>query len=346
MRRASVELTRLLIPLGVVLALVLFALGSAGASAGVAKGLKIRHVPKPHLPSASSGCEGTARTKNGATTIQMKVDRAWNLVEPFVNVCLDGHGPYPLILDTGAEISVISTELAEEIGLEKVGKPGTIGGAGCTGRSQKFRLPRWSLDGIPLQGGAITTTDAPEQGPGFPRGSLGADVLSRFAAARLDFARQQLTVRGKEGPIFKAGAKSRSLKRLVRRKPALSAPMKVKALSGGVQQSVEVGVGEIPPRDYLIDTGAALTFVDSKVVRKAKLEPTGVATRGGTYCSTITVPEYRGRHLKLGNGRLEPQRIGSLKGLHGGGVLGASSLARYGSVVFDWTRERLQLGVG
>src|SRR5262249_47746222 len=146
--------------------------------------LKVRSEPKLALPSTKAGCGG-AVTKGGVTTVPIKVDRFPNLADALVNVCIGGKGPFPLTIDTGAEFTTINTELAEEIGLEKVGKPKVITGAGCTGASQSFRFPRWSIGGVALEGGTIETTNAPEQGKGFPRGSLGADVLARFGAVRL-----------------------------------------------------------------------------------------------------------------------------------------------------------------
>jgi hypothetical protein len=322
--------------------------GGATSGAGEPK-LKVRDEPKLALPSTAAGCGG-AVTKDGVTTIPIKVDRFPTLADALVNVCIDGVGPFPLTIDTGASRSTISTEVAEAAGLRKVGKPIVIHGAGCDGAAQKFRLPRWSVGGVQLEGGTIQTTNAPEQGEGFPRGSLGADVLARFGAVRLDFKRQQLVVVGKEGPAFRHTRAPRPLpKSLVRSAPKITAPMEVEAAGGSVKPFAEVTVGQTKPQKWLVDTGSDTSAVDPGLVRAAGLKSTGEARRSPTFCSTVDLHEFGSGSWSLAGEPLKPQRFGAIPLVDSVGVpglLGAYPLVKYGSVVFDFAGGQLLLGTG
>jgi predicted aspartyl protease len=331
------------------LTLILLALAPAAPSSADKPELKVRSEPKLALPSTKAGCGG-AVTEDGVTTIPIKVDRFPNLADALVNVCFDGKGPYPLTIDTGASRTTISTEIAEEIGLQKVGKPIVIHGAGCNGAAQKFRLPKWSIGGVALEGGTIQTINAPEQGKGFPRGSLGADVLARFGAVRLDFRHQQLVLIGKEGPEFKRGHAPRPLpKSLVRSTPQVTAPMEVEASAGSVKPFAEVTVGQTKPQKWLVDTGADTSAVDPGLVKAGKLRSTGEARRSPTFCSTVDLVEYESGSWSLAGQPLKPQRVGEIPLVDSVGVaglLGAYPLAKYGSVVFDFSGGQLLLGTG
>ena len=101
---------------------------------------------------------------------------------------------FPLEVDTGAAATTISTGLAKQLGLKKLGEAETSQGAGCTRVSQNYTVRSWSLEGVALKGQTINSTNGPDMGNCWPRGWLGADVLSRLAAVRLDFTRQIMTV--------------------------------------------------------------------------------------------------------------------------------------------------------
>lgn len=335
-------------------ALVALGCGSAESTATSAEAAgkpKVYPIPKPQMPSASEGCEA-GTTENGVTTIPIKVAKVRQLVEPVVNMCFDGKGPYPMLIDTGASASVISISLAKELGLKKVGTPSTAEGAGCTTKTQSFELPSWSLGGLDLEPAVITAVQAPEKGKGYARGSLGADVLSRFGAARLDFKRETLTLAGEEGPSFTGSKKAaKTPGALLKGRPKFTIPMQVQSEIAGLEviQTVKVGVGQTKPLPWLIDTGAAFSFVDAGLVAKAKLRATGTAQKGSTYCSIITVTEYKANSLPLSSGKLRAQTVGSQKGLRKagvGGILGSYALWQFGSVVFDWGGGKLLLGAG
>jgi predicted aspartyl protease len=329
----------------IVVATATFAVGSSSAGPGKPK---VYPIVKEALPSTEGGC-AAGTTKNGVTTIPIKVNKVRDLVELVVNMCFEGKGPYPMLIDTGAEFSFISTGLAEELGLASVGSPRAVRGAGCETTAQNYKLEEWSLGGLELAGGEISTIANASKDKGHVRGSLGADVLSRFGAARIDFKNETLVLSGKERTASAESSESAPIPNgLVKGKPRLIVPMAVSSGSGGASQTVEMGVGSARAGPWLIDTGANYTFVDPSLVRKAGWTATGTAQKGHTVCSTITVPEYTATSLTLGGNKLESQTIASFGGNApgSGGTVGAFTLWQYGSVVFDWAGGRLLLGAG
>lgn len=318
-----------------------------GSSAAGSSNPEVYPPVKEGLPSTKGGCNA-GTTKNGVMTIPIKVNKVRDLVEPVVNMCFEGKGPYPMLIDTGAEFSVISSELAKEIGLTSVGSPRPVRGAGCKTTAQNYRLGKWSLGGIELAGGVIATIANASKDKGHVRGSLGADVLSRFGSARIDFKNETFVVSGEERAVLAGSSKSASIPNgLVKGKPELTVPMAVSPGSG-VSQTVEMGVGSGRAEPWLIDTGSSYTFVDPGLVKRAGWKATGTAQRGNTYCSIITVPEYTATSLTLGGNKLASQTIASFGGNEpgSGGTVGAFTLWQYGSVVFDWAGGRLLLGAG
>jgi predicted aspartyl protease len=332
-----------------IVALMTLATGTlaVGSSAAGSSRPKIYPPVKEGLPSTKGGCNA-GTTKNGLTTIPIKVNKVRDLVEPVVNMCFEGKGPYRMLIDTGAEFSVISSELAKEIGLTSMGSPRPVRGAGCKTTAQNYELGKWSLGGIELEGGEVATIAKASKDKGHVRGSLGADVLSRFGFARIDFKNETLVVSGEERAVFTGSSKSASIPSgLVKSKPKLTVPMVVSSGSG-VSQKVEMGIESGRAEPWLIDTGSSYTFVDPRLVERAGWRATGTAQKGNTYCSTITVPEYTATSLTLGGNRLESQTIASFGGNApgSGGTVGAFTLWQYGSVVFDWAGGRLLLGAG
>ncbi len=301
-------------------------------------------------PSGRLGCDEGATIADGVITLPIEVFRYRDYVEPVIQMCFDGKGPFPMALDTGAADSVITTRLAKRLGLKPSGSPFKIHGAGCTISAHPYELKDASVGGIELEGGTLVTVEAPGSGAQGPMGSLGADILSRFGAVRIDFRKETLTLGAEEeGPWFKLVKDPPPVPvALVKRKPELTVPMRVQTSRGGVFQTVKVKVGSTKPQPWLVDTGSAASAIEPRVVRSAGLRATGIEPKAVTYCAIVTAPEYQAPSLSLGAGKLMPQTIISFKGaaLGSAGILSSYSLSRYGSVVFDWPGAQMLLGVG
>jgi hypothetical protein len=326
------------------LAAAVFASAASAAPGGLLGLASARWSPPDKV-----ACDEGATTADGVITVPIEVLRYRNWVEPIVDMCFDGKGPYPMALDTGAAASVITTHLARQLGLKPVGSPFPARGAGCTTTARAYGLESASIGGVELEGGDVAAVDPPWKGAKGPMGSLGADILSRFGSVKIDFRRGTLTLGAEE-----EGPRLRKVKdpppvpaALLAQKPQLTVPMRVR-LGRGVIQTVKVKVGSTKPQPWLVDTGTVASVIEPGVVKRAGLRATGTVHRSITYCSLITVPEYHAPSLSLGPGKLIPQVISSHQGaaLGNAGILGSYSLAQFGSVVFDWPGAKLLLGVG
>src|SRR6266496_2270149 len=139
-------------------------------------------------PPAGQGCTGARRLPGGGTSIPVTVSTRQSQVAAMANVCINGQGPFPFIIDTGAQGSVVTAALATRLGLPKIGPPVLIGGAGCSARAQVSMTSAWNVAGLALQPQYVTYLKIPLfGGRGQPDGLLGSDVWSRFGAMRLDF---------------------------------------------------------------------------------------------------------------------------------------------------------------
>ena len=100
------------------------ALGLAAAVSGPNHGRASVHV-EPEvsfaLPPASAGCGGVTTLPGGAEKVPLTVSTVAGQVAESVNVCIDGRGPFPFVLDTGAGQSTIDAGLARRLHLPSAG---------------------------------------------------------------------------------------------------------------------------------------------------------------------------------------------------------------------------------
>ena len=118
-----------------------------------------------------------------------------------------------------------------------------------------------------------------------------------------------------------------------------------------------VAFGSHQPQDFIPDTGAVISVVDSAVASLVGLKRLDQRSTQSTICSVIARPDVlTGRWSMAGNTfsraslagqALAPQSVATmdLSGLRGfGGFLGADQMSRFGSVVFDYAGGRILLG--
>ena len=308
---------------------------------------------KLELPAADQGCD-EARFGGETTTIPIKVDRVDGAVVILANICIAGTGPYPLIVDTGAPITTLSSTLAEKLKLKKIGEPAVLRGLGCTNSTQEIEMPAWSLDGVPLAAQAAFATRLPGQGGlGEPQGLIGADVLSSFGAIRIDYRHETLTVVGHEGGYFDsrqfaAPDGSGLPAAVVRAKPQIYAPMIIVNHHGEVRARIRVALGAGLPRGWIVDTGSSVSSVDSSLAKEADLRPTGNRRKLLNFCTLASLPEFASSSWTLSGRSIEPRPfvVQTLASVGAAGLFGSDVMSRYGSVVLDWAGGRLLLGVG
>jgi len=162
------------------------ALGLAGASlAGCATTppLLINFADLPP-PLAKSGDEDTARAAAGA-------DLAGRLTVP---VLIEGRGPYPFVVDTGANRTVVSQELAGELGLIDAG-PADIHGIAGIEPSRTVIIRRIEIDTVSAANLRAPTLPASRLGAA---GLLGVDMMIGRLVT-LDFRRGELRIARSRG---------------------------------------------------------------------------------------------------------------------------------------------------
>ena len=145
------------------------------------------------LPPASTGCTGATALPGGATQVPLTVSTVAGQVAESLDVCIDGQGPFPFVLDSGAGQSTIDAGLAKRLHLPSAGPASQFAGVGCTGTALPVGVGSWSLDGVTLAPQQLTAATLPQiGGKGEPVGLIGSDVLSRFGAVRIDFTSDAL----------------------------------------------------------------------------------------------------------------------------------------------------------
>ena len=144
--------------------------------------------------TTSSADRAVGCSSGGQKSVPLKVATGPSgSILAFVPVSVDGKGPFPFTLDTGAAQSLISARLAQQLHLHVVGKTrapvmGITGGA----RAEIVSVPSWKVGQTSLPSHEVfSLAIQPHQGP---LGLLGSDVLSRFRSIEVDYANGQLTL--------------------------------------------------------------------------------------------------------------------------------------------------------
>lgn len=308
------------------------------------------------LPPVAAGCGGATALGGGAQRIPITVSTVAGQVAEMVNVCIEGLGPYPFVLDSGAGESIIDRHLASTLQLAHIGPPTEFSGVGCTGNAQPVRVTSWSVAGVPLAPQSLTAATLPDFGTaGQPVGLLGSDVLSRFGAVRLDFSAQTLTFGGPQGPAPRrnppdvhgpTGPPPSAL--LTQGQVGTTVPLKVVLTPGDVSLDVRLRFGHRAAHTFVVDTGSSQSVVANSVAKGAHLASTDLAQRQPTVCSTITTPMVRSGPWSIPGVQLYPQLLDAANfgpiGANGTGLIGSDQLQRFGWVIFDYSGGRLVLG--
>jgi hypothetical protein len=309
------------------------------------------------VPPKTSGCSGVTALASGALRVPITVSSVSSEVEASVNVCVDGQGPFPFVIDTGASSSAIDLSLAQRLHLPKLGSPLRYAGIGCTGITQLEELTTWSMAGLALAGQPIAAQTIPGWGgEGEPVGLLGADVLSRFGALRFDFAAQTMTVSGIQapapnGPSLVTGPLASPIPSdLVSGPPSSISGLRVaESLNYAVATTFVHFRGAAQDVVFELDTGASRSVVGAAVTRTLDLTKTTLLGEIQTACSRITVPLVQSGPWSVNNVQLAPSMLRSTdlgqlgpRGING--LLGLDELSRFEYAIIDFKGATLALG--
>ncbi len=308
------------------------------------------------LPPAAAGCGGATQLAGGATRLPITVSVVAGQVAEMANVCINGKGPFPFVIDTGAGSSIVATHLAAQLHLPRRGPAVQFAGVGCVGNAQPVGVTSWSVGGVDLRPQSLTAASLPDfGGKGQPVGLLGSDVLGRFGAIRIDFTARTLTLGGPEGAppsgqeVVHGPQGPPPSDTVTDGQPGTTVPVTVVLTSGEAAMNVPIRFGRGPSRSFTVDTGSSQSVVSRSVARRQHLAHSDLAQRQSTVCSTITVPLVHSGPWSIPGVDLHSQLIGAApfgQISTGGtfGLLGSDQLIRYGWVVFDYAGGRLVLG--
>ncbi len=327
----------------------------AGCGAGAASAPKVHIEPDVNfaLPPASAGCAGATALAGGATRLPITVSKRAGQVAETINVCIDGKGPFPFVIDTGAGESIIAANLAKKLDLPHAGAGEEFAGVGCVGSAQPVAVGQWSAAGLSLAPQDLTAATLPDFGvKGQPVGLLGSDVLGRFGVVRMDFVAQTLTLAGPQGPaphgndVVNGPSGPPPPAALTNGGAGTTVPLNVIMTPGEAAMNVQLRFGHGGQRTFTVDTGSSQSVVNTAVAKLEKLAPTDLAQRQATVCSTITTPLVHSGVWSIPGLILHPQLIGTAPfgPIAQAGLLGSDQLFRYGWVVFDYSGGRLVLG--
>jgi hypothetical protein len=178
---------------------------AASGCGGAAPRTRTSSAAAVNLHGQQIGRVSTPGTPRGEQTVSIEVlartgpERAAIALVP---VRIDGRGPFPFALDTGASTSLISAALATRLHLVPQGPPRTIEGVTGGGRAYRVRIGDWSAGKValpPTLADELVASGAQppvvrRRGGAGPVGLLGSDVLSRYGKIAVDYDRGLLVL--------------------------------------------------------------------------------------------------------------------------------------------------------
>lgn len=137
----------------------------------------------------------TSGTPRGEQTVKIEVVATSSAPNrqtlALVPVYIDGRGPLPFALDTGASRSLISANLAEQLHLPARGSAGMLQGVTGAASAENYAVASWRAGSITLPPALIAAIGSPAAGTATrlhgPVGLLGSDVLSRYGKIAIDY---------------------------------------------------------------------------------------------------------------------------------------------------------------
>jgi predicted aspartyl protease len=186
---------------------------------------------------------------------------------PYLNIRINGKGPFRFVLDTGASFSLISVEAARKIGM----RPLASGGEGrAVGGSGTFPLVYGLIDSVMIGNARVARVpvyvrsihqahDAPKEQ--HYDGYFGLSLLSSYLVT-IDYKERTLTLDRRMVTAEMSGSGA----------DGSSVPITLRTTRDGLA-SAETYLPSNPlPHNFIVDTGASATVISKAVVKRNGLE--------------------------------------------------------------------------
>jgi hypothetical protein len=137
-----------------------------------------------------------SQSPTGPLTVTLRILRgADNSTLAVAPVYFGNHGPFNFVVDTGASVSLISRQLARQLGLPQSGSRQPVSGVGGVEQIVFVTVSSWRAGQLVLPAGVIGSGQlALNSGDANLQGLLGSDVWSQFGKVTLDYNAGTLTV--------------------------------------------------------------------------------------------------------------------------------------------------------
>lgn len=142
-----------------------------------------------------SSNNGSVTVGSGQTTPVKVLHGGGGTAMVLVPMMIDGAGPYDFALDTGAGITLIDAQLADDLQLPVSGASAQVAGVGGTQNVTPVHIDTWNAGKITLPSADVGKAQLAsfKQGSGV-RGLLGSDILSRFGRITINYDTGELSV--------------------------------------------------------------------------------------------------------------------------------------------------------
>lgn len=274
-------------------------------------------LPRP-LPAGSPKDEFALRVLRGPEQATLVV----------AAVRIDGSGPYPFLLDSGAAVAAVNAPLARHLHLRVLYAAGPrLQGVGCSSPTSTVQVKHWRVGrvSLPVTDLATVALSSSKSLHGID-GLLGSNVLSHLSAVTVNYRKTRATV----------GARAMAKRGHV-------VPVKVLSAHGQVLVVAPVRFASSTPYPFVVDTGASESAVVPKLagkfhfhVIKRSVPVTGVSCT--TKASLVQLS-----HWAVGKVALPVRAAVSVSLPVPTGLLGSNVLSKFGSVTIDYARRQLVL---
>jgi hypothetical protein len=274
-----------------------------------------------------------------------------------VSICVDGAGPFPFVVDTGAPSTLFDSHFPDHVRLAADAPVGVLRQPGCTVVVLHDLVHRWSIGPVALAGQSVSVVRMPGFGlEGQPVGLLGSDVLSRFGAVRIDYAAQRLTFAGPEGQGLVPGTSvdgptpTPVPQGLLGVGARTVVPLDVTTTASGTSALTPVRFGTSRSFPFDVATGASTSAVTRPLAAQQGLVKTGQTGPVTSFGCLRDAPVVRSGPWAMGSVALPPglmtAEVAATSPAGAEGLLGSDALRAYGWVVLDYRSGSLFLGDG